>query len=253
VINPITDAGPFFLGQRSNKSLVQTRGDEVPEKPLTPKGEDLKAEKEVEQGLPPTAGGSGPTEQGGAPVLNPVVEPAMANLAHAPALLPLSTVHTTYSVANDMTGGRVEPMPLAIQRGAAGSTENGVSQLGPPGGVEQRILHDKAAYYTTPIKDWRHEAARVMDGYYTEKYKEENQPVVKVEYSRGPTIFRTPSLAEAEANEHAHDMAERIREGVQNLKKEEEEKKAERLQKERVLIKEAFDTFAEKSKMKGLA
>ena len=144
-----------------------------------------------------------------------------------------------------MTGGSVNAMPLALHRGEAGSY--GVNQLGPPSGTEQKILHDKAAYYTTPVKDWRHEAARVMDDYYTEKYKEEKKPVVKVEYSKGPTIFRTPSLAEADLNEHAHDMAERIREGVQNLKREEEEKKAARFEKERGLIKEAVETFAEKS------
>lgn len=59
-------------------------------------------------------------------------------------------------------------------------------------------------------------------------------------------------MAEAELNEHAHDMAGRIREGVEALKKGEEEKKAAKLEKEKGIIKEAFDTFAEKSQMKGL-
>ena len=140
-------------------------------------------------------------------------------IAHPAVMQPFARVDTTYSVANDMTGGRLEPMPLALQRGAAGSTEYVVGQLGPPSGVEQNIIHDKAAYYTTPVKDWRHAAARVMDDYYTENYKEEKKPVVKVEYSKGPTIFRTPSLAEAKLDEHAHDMASRIREGVDKLKR----------------------------------
>jgi hypothetical protein len=74
-----------------------------------------------------------------------------------------------------MTGGKLDAMPLAIQQGAAASTENVVNQLSSPPsfGVEQKILHDKASYYTGPVKDWRHDTARVMDDYYTEKYKEE--------------------------------------------------------------------------------
>jgi len=43
------------------------------------------------------------------------------------------------------------------------------------------------------MKDWRHDAVRVMDDYYTEKYAQEKKPVVKVEYSKGPVIFKTPT------------------------------------------------------------
>jgi len=82
------------------------------------------------------------------------------------------------------------------------------------------------------MKDWRHEATRAMDDYYTTKYAEEHKPKVRVEYSKGPVIFRTPALAEAEKD----DMAQSIRDKVDDLNEKEENQKQGKLMKERNII-----------------
>ena len=46
---------------------------------------------------------------------NHIVEPSITKLSDPANPLPISTVSTRYSIANDMTGGRIDAMPSAIQ------------------------------------------------------------------------------------------------------------------------------------------
>lgn len=63
------------------------------------------------------------------------------------------------------------------------------------------------------LNDFRVDTDRVMDAHYEEKFRKEPKPVANVEYTKGPTIFRTPTEGEAIED----DVAKRIREGVASL------------------------------------
>jgi len=45
---------------------------------------------------------------------NHVVVPSMTSIANPETLLPVTSVHTRYQIANDMTGGRIDALPSAI-------------------------------------------------------------------------------------------------------------------------------------------